>query len=94
MKNNQSQSREVWELAWGLGFQIAIPLVIFALLGRVLDNKFNTGPWLLLLGVLIAIVVTSLLVYKKVNGIMSDLNEDMHKNKSGDDKKDNSNSIK
>lgn len=93
MKNNQSQS-EVWELAWGLGFQIAIPLVIFALLGRVLDNKLNTGPWLLLLGVLIAIIVTSLLVYKKVNGIMSDLNEDMLKNKSGDNKKDNSNSIK
>jgi len=37
-----------------IGFATAIPLVIFAILGRWLDNKYDTSPYLLLLGIIIA----------------------------------------
>ena len=59
-----------WGLAWELGFQIAIPLVVFALLGRLADKYFGTSPWLLLLGVIIAASSSSYLVYRKVAKIL------------------------
>jgi len=37
-----------------IGFATAIPLVTFAILGRWLDNKYDTSPYLLLLGIIIA----------------------------------------
>ncbi len=57
-------------LAWELGYTIAVPLVALALLGRFLDKKLGTAPWLLLLGILISIVVSSWAVYKKTLDIM------------------------
>ena len=57
-------------LAWELGYMIAIPLIAFTLVGRFLDKKLGTSPWLLLTGVLIAIAVTSWLVYKKTKEII------------------------
>ena len=39
-----------------IGFATAIPLVIFAGLGRWLDNLYGTSPYLLLLGILVATI--------------------------------------
>ena len=43
-----------WTSAMGsyltMGIQLALPVVIFALLGRWLDEKYGTSPWLLLAG--------------------------------------------
>jgi ATP synthase protein I len=57
-------------LAWELGYTIAVPLVLFALIGRFLDKKLGTSPFLLLAGILISIGVTSWLVYKKTREII------------------------
>ncbi len=57
-------------LAWELGYMIAIPLVLFALIGRFLDKKLGTSPFLLLAGILISIGVTSWLVYRKTREII------------------------
>ncbi len=57
-------------LAFELGFTIAIPLVLFALIGRFADKSLATSPWLLLLGILLAIAISTVLVYKKVKAIM------------------------
>ncbi|MFA6285353.1 MAG: AtpZ/AtpI family protein [Parcubacteria group bacterium] len=57
-------------LAWELGYTIAVPLVALALLGRFLDKKLGTAPWLLLFGILISIAVSSWAVYKKTLDIM------------------------
>jgi len=57
-------------LAWELGYTIAVPLVALALGGRFLDKKLGTAPWLLLLGILVSIAVSSWLVYKKTLDIM------------------------
>ncbi|MBI5466123.1 MAG: AtpZ/AtpI family protein [Candidatus Kerfeldbacteria bacterium] len=58
-------------LAWDLGYTIAIPLVVLALLGRLADRYLNTSPWLLLTGVLLSIVVSSWLIIKKTKYIMA-----------------------
>lgn len=57
-------------LAWELGYTIAVPLVLFALVGRFLDKKLGTSPFLLLAGILLSIGVTSWLVYKKTREII------------------------
>ena len=54
------------QLAWSLGYRIAIPLVGFALVGRFVDKSFGTSPWFLLLGVALSILISSFLIYKKV----------------------------
>jgi len=35
----------------GVGLQFAAVVVLFALLGLWLDGRWNTGPWLLIVGV-------------------------------------------
>ncbi len=59
-------------LAWELGYTIAIPLVILALVGRLLDKTLNSSPWFLLAGVLLSIVASTWLVYRKTKLIVDD----------------------
>ena len=51
--------------AWELGYTIAIPIVFFALLGRLLDTTLGTGPMFLFAGILASILITSWLVWRK-----------------------------
>lgn len=74
---NPSSSKEgrkidfsAWQLAWELGYTIAIPIVLLALLGRWGDRMLGTSPWLLLLGVLFSVIVSSVIVYRKVSKIL------------------------
>jgi F0F1-type ATP synthase assembly protein I len=57
-------------LAWELGYTIAIPLVILAFGGRLLDRTLDTSPWFLLAGVLLSIVASTWLVYRKTKSIV------------------------
>lgn len=52
-------------LAFELGFIIALPLVGLALAGKWLDERFGTEPWLTLAGILLAIVATTIWLIKK-----------------------------
>lgn len=73
MKLENNEKNESWSavsLAWELGYTIAIPLVVLALLGRYLDKRLGTTPWLLLAGILISIALSSWLVYKKTLDII------------------------
>ena len=70
MKQEKEKSWSAVGLAWELGYTIAVPIVVFALLGRYLDKKLGTAPWLLLLGILISIAVSSWAVYKKTLDII------------------------
>jgi F0F1-type ATP synthase assembly protein I len=58
-------------LAWELGYSIAVPLVLLALGGRFLDKKLDTTPFLLIAGILISILTSSYIVYKKTTDIMN-----------------------
>ncbi|MEA3323133.1 MAG: AtpZ/AtpI family protein [Patescibacteria group bacterium] len=57
-------------LAFELGYIIAIPIVGFALGGRLLDRKFDSTPIFLLLGIFVAILLSSYFVYRKTKKIM------------------------
>jgi len=70
MNKKQENSWSAISLAWELGYTIAVPLVALALGGRFLDKKLGTSPWLLLLGILVSIAVSSWLVYKKTLDII------------------------
>lgn len=71
----KGEEKVVWSalsLAWELGYTIAIPIVVFALLGRMLDKWLNTSPWLLLVGIFLSVFISSFGVYYKTVKIMKD----------------------
>ncbi|HAI73767.1 MAG TPA: hypothetical protein DCS28_04190 [Candidatus Moranbacteria bacterium] len=68
-ENNKSWS--AIKFAWELGYSIVIPLAVFALLGRLLDKKMGTPPLALLSGILLSVIATSYIVYKKTAEIIS-----------------------
>lgn len=53
-----------------LGYVIAVPLVILALLGRFIDKRYDTSPWFLIIGMFLALVISSIWVYKRTAEIM------------------------
>ncbi|MFH1866544.1 MAG: AtpZ/AtpI family protein [Patescibacteria group bacterium] len=57
-------------LAWELGYTIAVPLVILALAGRLLDKRWGTEPWLLLVGLSLSVFISSWAVYRKTKKIV------------------------
>ena len=69
-KNQSSWS--AYSLAWELGYSIAVPLVALALGGRLLDKKLGTTPWLLIVGILFSIIISSYIVYKKTTDVMNE----------------------
>lgn len=58
-------------LVFDLGYTIAIPLIFFALGGRLLDRKFETSPLFLLVGIFAALAASGYGIYKKVQSIQS-----------------------
>jgi hypothetical protein len=55
-------------LATEFGFIIALPLVVFALVGKWADHKFGTFPWLTLAGIVLAITSTTVWMTKRLKG--------------------------
>lgn len=45
------------------------PLLVIGGLGLILDKIFQTHPWFLLGGVLVAFIVTNILLFKKIKKI-------------------------
>ena len=73
MKDIDKKNENSWSavgLAWQLGYTIAVPIVVLALVGRFLDKKLGTSPWLLLLGILLSIAISSWAIYKKTLDII------------------------
>ena len=78
MDKPEKPSKEVWSafrMAGQLGYAIAIPIVILAFAGRLLDRQFGSSPLFLLAGVVLAIVVSSVWVVRKAKEIERDLTE-------------------
>lgn len=76
------EKNNVWSalsLAWQLGYTIAIPLVVLALVGRFLDKRFGTSPWLLLVGVLLSLIVSTIAIYYKTVKILEETERESEK---------------
>lgn len=74
----KGQPSPIWQalnIAWELGYTIAVPLVLLALAGRWADNMFHTKPWLFLGGVILAIGTSTLLLVRKFSHLLRDLNQ-------------------
>lgn len=70
MKKDKTNKVSVFSLAFELGYMVAIPIVVLALLGRLIDKKLDSSPWFLLLGIVISIIVSTYWVYKKTTDII------------------------
>ena len=68
-KNNEGVVYAL-SLVFELGYIIALPIVILALGGRLLDRKLDSSPAFLLLGISIAILLSSYLVHQKMKKIV------------------------
>lgn len=58
----------IWEalgIVWDLGITIAIPVVLFALGGRWLDERSGKSPLFTIIGLALALIVVARLVQKK-----------------------------
>jgi F0F1-type ATP synthase assembly protein I len=47
------------------GAIIAVPVVVMASLGKYLDGKYGTAPWLLLAGFAAAFILSSMSIYRR-----------------------------
>lgn len=56
-------------LAWELGYTIALPIALLGFGGAWLDKKFGTSPWIILLGIAISLLVSGIAVYRKVKSL-------------------------
>lgn len=63
-------------LAWELGYVIALPLVGLALLGRWLDRRWESSPLMLLVGVVVAFIITSIWLFIKIKELTRQLKDD------------------
>jgi hypothetical protein len=60
-------------IAFEFGFMIALPLIGFGYLGKYLDAKWGTN-FLMLVGIILALVSSSVWFFKRVRAIAKDLN--------------------
>lgn len=69
---DMNSGREIWRavsILGELGFVIALPLVFMIPLGVFLDQRYDSKPWLMMLGIAVAFGVSIFLVYKKVQAL-------------------------
>ena len=64
------------ELAWSLGFRIALPLIVLALAGRLADQTFETSPLFLFTGIILSIVVSTVMVYREARKFLAESGND------------------
>jgi F0F1-type ATP synthase assembly protein I len=66
--NQQKQPplHNVWALAGELGFIIAVPLVVFVIVGVKADAHFNTTPLFIIAGMLLSAVISTISVARKI----------------------------
>lgn len=83
MKQEQKESKFDWrvvELAWRMGYTTALPLVLLALGGRVVDKRLGTSPIFLLSGILFSIIISTVGVYRIAIPILNDLGKPIEHN--------------
>ncbi|MDA2935795.1 AtpZ/AtpI family protein [Patescibacteria group bacterium AH-259-L05] len=81
MKKENKEKSVVWQsisIAMQLGYAIALPLVIFAIAGRILDKQYDSSPIFLLTGVVLSLIISSILVFIKIQRIVKEMDREGH----------------
>lgn len=62
------------ELALGMfmynASSILGPLIVFLIIGYIFDKIFNTRPMFMIIGVIIAFIITNILTFRKIQRLM------------------------
>ena len=66
IKNVPKNLWQALNLAWELGFIIAIPLVILGSIGKYADGYYGTAPWFTLAAVFFAMAISTLWLYRQL----------------------------
>jgi len=69
--NNPDSDWSAFRFAWELGYTIAIPIVILAAGGAFLDRWLGTKPWLMIVGIGLSMLISTVGVYLKAIKVMS-----------------------
>ncbi|MBI5728650.1 MAG: AtpZ/AtpI family protein [Candidatus Magasanikbacteria bacterium] len=64
-KNDHSYYLFALKIVGDFGATISIPIVALALLGKYLDERWQTGPWLLILGFALSLLISGKIIYRK-----------------------------
>jgi F0F1-type ATP synthase assembly protein I len=56
----------LWALSGEIGLKIIIPLLLFLFIGIKLDKHYFTEPLFIICGVLVALCVSSIMIYRMV----------------------------
>lgn len=68
-KNKKSSERDFYVFAFRVlgdfGATIALPVVLFVILGQWLDGKYDKGPLFTILAFIIAALLTAKIIHKK-----------------------------
>ncbi len=76
IKKEQKEKSLFWQavsLVFQFGYTITVPLILFALLGRLLDKILNSSPILFLTAIVFSIVISSILLFIKIKKIMIEI---------------------
>lgn len=70
MENKEVKSDRAYylfglKIAGDFSVSIAVPVVILAILGQWLDEKYNKRPFFLILGFALAALISGRIIYKK-----------------------------
>lgn len=83
-KNDKRENFKMFyslDLAARLGFSIAVPMIIFILVGRFLDSYFNTFPIFVLLGLIVGLASSIFEIFRSVLPLLDDGKNDGKKGK-------------
>lgn len=64
-KNDRSYYLFALKIVGDFGATIAIPVVALTLLGKYLDQRWQTGPRLLILGFILSLLISGRIIYRK-----------------------------
>ncbi len=52
-------------IAGDFGATIAVPIIIFVIIGQWLDGKYEKSPWFTVLAFVLAVLLSGKMIYKK-----------------------------
>lgn len=70
--NEERSAFRLIGIAMEMGYLVALPLVLFAAAGAFLDRVLGTKPLILLISVLFAIIISTILVYRKTKEMIDE----------------------
>lgn len=75
MSDDRAYQRLAMRIFADFSGTIALPAVLGALLGKWLDARYGTSPWLLITSLVAALCLTALMITKKVKKYSKEYND-------------------